>query len=135
MKKLTDRQREIYDFLKDFYHTHGFPPTIYEIGDHFGFTPRAAHAYLDVFQRKGFISCEQGRPRSIRFAKDYFSVKVSAACSESSFRVGDRLIACGVSRPFAGDGVLVKKDGTLRIEVFCGQKPILGKVVALCCEV
>lgn len=135
MKKLTDRQREVFNFLRDYYHEHGFIPSMREIADHFGFTPRSAMGHLEALEKKGFISREHDRPRMIRFVKDYFSLKVSAACPDSSFRTGDNFIVCRTTRPVAGDGVVVEKEGALRIEVFRGQKPILGKVMGLCRKV
>ena len=133
MKALTDRQREVFDFLRDYYHEQGFPPSMQEVGDHFGFTSAAAKCYFHVLQKKGVISYEPYKPRSLRFVKDYFSLKVHI--SSGCFRVGDDLIVCSVARPVAGEGVVVEKDGVLRIEAFCGQKPIVGKVIGLCREV
>ena len=135
MKKLTDRQREVFNFLRDYYHNQGFLPSMREIGDHFDFSHRAAFDYLVVLERKGFITRETGKSRVIRFVKDYFSVKVSAVGPDSRFRAGDSLIACSVSRPVAGDGVIVESGDAIRIEAFRGQKPILGKVIGLCREV
>ena len=134
MKKLTDRQREIYDFLRNFHHAHGFPPTLREIGDNFGFSVKAALDVLEVLAKKGWISRNFGKPRTITLLKEYFSVKVRASCQNGNFQAGDVLIVNGVLRPVAGDGVVVENGDTLRIEAFCGQKSILGKIVGLCRE-
>lgn len=135
MKELTDRQREVFNFLREYYHEHGFSPTIYEIGDRFGFTPAAGWQHLNALEKKGFVSRESYCSRTLLLTKDYVLLKVSGTCPESRFRVGDRLIVCRTTRPVAGDGVVVESGDVIRIEAFQGQKPILGKVLGLCREV
>ena len=36
MEELTERQKEILNFLKAYVRDHGYPPTMREIGEHFG---------------------------------------------------------------------------------------------------
>ncbi|MGC9212989.1 MAG: hypothetical protein ACP5F2_06005 [Athalassotoga sp.] len=56
MKELTQRQREIYDFIKEFLNRNGYPPTIREISDHFGFSsPSGALAHVEAIEKKGYI--------------------------------------------------------------------------------
>ena len=135
MKELTDRQREVFDFLISYYREHDFPPSMRNIGNHFGFSYSAAFDYLVAFEKKGVITREKGKPRAIKFVKRHFSLRVTETCPESRFRAGDSLIVCRITRPVAGDGVVIKKEDALRIEAFRGQTPILGKVVGLCREV
>ena len=66
MKKLTKRQREIFDFLKAFIETRGYPPTLREIGDHFSMSAFGARCHLESIKEKGFIDIQKGMPRSIR---------------------------------------------------------------------
>lgn len=42
MKELTERQRQVLDFIRSFGERHGVPPTVREIGEKFRVTPRAA---------------------------------------------------------------------------------------------
>lgn len=53
MRELTRRQREILDFIRSFSQRHGVPPTVREIGERFGFTPRAAFDHLRALEKKG----------------------------------------------------------------------------------
>ena len=53
--KLTDRQREVYDFLVEFRRDHDFAPTIREISKHFKFNLESAHDHLKALERKGWI--------------------------------------------------------------------------------
>lgn len=53
--RLTDRQREVLDFIQSFTETHGVPPTVREIGARFHVTPRAAFDHLRALERKGYL--------------------------------------------------------------------------------
>jgi repressor LexA len=52
---MTDRQREVLDFIRAFGERHGVPPTVREIGEKFGFTARAAFDHLRALERKGML--------------------------------------------------------------------------------
>jgi repressor LexA len=53
--RLTDRQREVLEFIQTFTEAHGVPPTVREIGGRFHVTPRAAFDHLRALERKGFL--------------------------------------------------------------------------------
>ena len=53
--RLTDRQREVLEFIQAFTQEHGVPPTVREIGGRFHVTPRAAFDHLRALERKGFL--------------------------------------------------------------------------------
>jgi repressor LexA len=53
--KLTDRQREIYDFLIEFRRENDFAPSIREISKHFKFNLKSAHDHLKALERKAWI--------------------------------------------------------------------------------
>jgi repressor LexA len=55
LREMTDRQREVLDFIRSFADRHGMPPTVREIGDRFGFTARAAFDHLKALERKGML--------------------------------------------------------------------------------
>ena len=55
MKELTERQRQVLDFIRSFGERHGVPPTVREIGEWFGSTPRAAFDHLRALERKGML--------------------------------------------------------------------------------
>lgn len=55
MKEMTDRQREVLEFIRIFGERHGVPPTVREIGERFRFTPRAAFDHLRALERKGML--------------------------------------------------------------------------------
>jgi repressor LexA len=53
--RLTDRQREVLDFIQAFTEANGVPPTVREIGGRFRVTPRAAFDHLRALERKGYL--------------------------------------------------------------------------------
>jgi repressor LexA len=55
VKELTERQRQVLDFIRSFGERHGVPPTVREIGEKFGFTARAAFDHLRALERKGML--------------------------------------------------------------------------------
>ncbi len=62
---LTDRQRQIYDFVVSEIQK-GLPPTRAEIGDEFGFNANVAPCHLQVLEDKGHIHIKRSISRSIR---------------------------------------------------------------------
>lgn len=65
-KKLTERQREIFGFIRDSIRTHNCPPTVREIADHFGFrSPKAATDHLNALEKKGYIQRRNSKARNI----------------------------------------------------------------------
>lgn len=67
MQKLTPRQSEILDFIKQCLENNGFPPTRVEIAQELGFkSPNAAEEHLKALARKGAIEMTPGASRGIR---------------------------------------------------------------------
>ncbi len=54
---LTEKQDQIVNFIVEYVHEYGFPPTIREIGDKFHISSlRGVTVHLDALQRKGYIN-------------------------------------------------------------------------------
>ncbi|PCJ28724.1 MAG: LexA repressor [SAR86 cluster bacterium] len=67
MLKLTPRQEEILQFIKDYLRETGFPPTRSEIAQKMGFrSPNAAEEHLRALARKGAIEMMPGTSRGLR---------------------------------------------------------------------
>jgi repressor LexA len=68
---LTERQREIFDFICDVMRAENRPPTVREIAEHFGFrSPKAATDHLDALERKGFIRRRDRKARNIEIREE-----------------------------------------------------------------
>ena len=62
---LTDRQREIYDYLTRYVDDHGYPPTVREIGEAVGLaSPSTVHAHLANLERLGRAHARRARARA-----------------------------------------------------------------------
>ena len=69
MQGLTDKQNQIYEFIREVIKDSGFPPTVREIGDKFGITVKGAYDHLKAIEKKGFIKTEQNKSRAIVITK------------------------------------------------------------------
>ncbi len=63
--ELTERQREVLEFIKAFIRQEGYPPTVREIGAHFGFAPRSVSDHLKAIEKKGYLRRRSLKPRSL----------------------------------------------------------------------
>ena len=74
MKTLTERQKEVLEFIARFSEENGYPPTVREIGENFGISLRAVQDHIAACQKQGYLSQCQKRSRSFRVIKgDNFS--------------------------------------------------------------
>lgn len=70
MNKLTPRQAEILQLIRDFIEETGLPPTRAEIAEELGFrSPNAAEDHLKALARKGVIELFPGASRGIRLVE------------------------------------------------------------------
>ncbi|MEK7303919.1 MAG: transcriptional repressor LexA, partial [Pseudomonadota bacterium] len=64
---LTDREREVYDFVRAYTRRHGVPPKLREIGAHLGVASRGTvHRYLRAIEGAGLIAITPERARGVR---------------------------------------------------------------------
>jgi repressor LexA len=63
---LTGRQREIIDYLSEYVHERGYPPTVREIGEAVGLaSPSTVHAHLANLERAGLLKRDPTKPRAL----------------------------------------------------------------------
>lgn len=65
MRNLTERQKQVLEFIRDFIRTNRFPPTIREISQHFCFSVKGGYDHVKALQRKGAVKCRGNRSRAI----------------------------------------------------------------------
>jgi repressor LexA len=64
---LTERQQEIYDFIRDKIVNRGYGPTVREIGAQFGIrSPNGVMCHLKALEKKGLITRESHMSRAIQ---------------------------------------------------------------------
>src|SRR5215831_17619793 len=65
--QLTERQREIYDFIREKIESRGFGPTVREIGEGFEISsPNGVMCHLKALEKKGLIKRTGFRARAIQ---------------------------------------------------------------------
>src|SRR5260370_24187555 len=70
MKYLTERQRDILQFIRDFQKERGVTPTHREICDHFGFSSYGTvYKHLSLLQKKGLIRRDWNQKRGVELVE------------------------------------------------------------------
>jgi len=65
--ELTDRQRQIFDFISQSIEDRGFPPTLREIGAHMNIrSTNGVNDHLKALEKKGWIAREDLKSRALR---------------------------------------------------------------------
>lgn len=71
LERLTKRQREVYEFIRDKIHTRGYGPTVREIGSQFNISsPNGVMCHLKALEKKGLITREPNMSRAIMLTDD-----------------------------------------------------------------
>jgi repressor LexA len=69
LTQLTDRQKEIYEFIREQIDDKGYPPTVRDIGDAFKIkSPNGVMCHLKALEKKGLIHRQGFRARAIMLA-------------------------------------------------------------------
>lgn len=69
MKKLTERQKEVLDFISGYRNIHNYPPTIREVAEFFTMSVKGAHDHLLALRRKGFLKQDDKKSRTMELVK------------------------------------------------------------------
>jgi repressor LexA len=71
LEVLTDRQREVYEFIRDKIRHRGYGPTVREIGTEFDIaSPNGVMCHLRALERKGLLNREPNLSRAITLATE-----------------------------------------------------------------
>jgi len=71
MALLTDRQQEVYEFIRDKIRSRGYGPTVREIGGEFGIaSPNGVMCHLRALERKGLVTREPNLSRAITLSTE-----------------------------------------------------------------
>ena len=80
MKYLTERQRDILQFLREFQAERGVAPTHREICDHFGFSSYGTvYKHLSLLEKKGLIRRDWNQKRGVEVVEKEAEVSAPAA--------------------------------------------------------
>ena len=69
--KLTEKQRQILEYLKQEILQRGFPPSVREICEAVSLrSTSSVHAHLETLERKGYIKRDATKPRAIEICDE-----------------------------------------------------------------
>ena len=73
--KISDKQREILEYIKDSILNRGYPPAVREIGAavHLRSTS-SVHSHLEALEKNGYIRKDPTKPRAIEIVDDSFNL-------------------------------------------------------------
>ena len=62
---LTEKQQSILDFINSYVKDNGFPPSVREIGRHFGIYPATVQDHISALERKGHLQKKRFQSRTL----------------------------------------------------------------------
>lgn len=77
-RKITKRQQQIYDFIKEYQQEKGYPPSVREMAAAVGLSsPSTVHAHLSALEARGLLKRDATKPRALElFNEDGTSVSL-----------------------------------------------------------
>jgi repressor LexA len=69
MKELTQRQKDVLDFIMVFSKDHAYPPTMREIGEYFSISVKGAYDHVEALRKKEFLRLGDKRSRTLEVIK------------------------------------------------------------------
>jgi repressor LexA len=101
MTELTDRQRQVLDYIREMVAARGYPPSVREIGEAIGLSsPSTVHSHLSSLVKAGYLRRDPTKPRAI---------EVLGEESRSSRKTVTRQVPL-VGRIAAGSPILAQED-------------------------
>jgi len=106
MKGLTQKQKNIIEFINEFMTTQEMAPTIYEIAEHFHIKTSTVFAHIRALQKKNYLT-RSSKARSIslshpkkrsRFPAGVQSIPFHCIGEASAAEPGDKTLVCDVTR-------------------------------------
>ena len=106
MKGLTQKQKNIIEFINEFMTTQEMAPTIYEIAEHFHIKTSTVFAHIRALQKKNYLT-RSSKARSIslshpkkrtRFPAGIQSIPFHTIGEATAAYPGDKTLVCDVAR-------------------------------------
>lgn len=100
MDQMTDRQRQVYEFIRDKIQKRGYGPTVREIGEDFGISsPNGVMCHLRALEKKGLIKRSPNKSRAIELTREAIDEEkglplvgtVAAGMTNLAFEQKDRI--------------------------------------------
>lgn len=100
MDQLTDRQKNVYEFIREKIVNRGYGPTVREIGEDFGISsPNGVMCHLRALEKKGLIKRSPNKSRAIELTREAIEEEkglplcgtVAAGLTNLAFEQKDRI--------------------------------------------
>ena len=93
-KQLTDRQRRVYELIRDLILNRGYGPTVREIGEAFGIkSPNGVMCHLRALERKGWIKRDHYLSRGITLVAEPVTQMITLTPGEAGC-LGEIYVGC-----------------------------------------
>jgi len=122
MKAMTEKQRNVYDYIRKKVGKIGYPPSVREIAQQFGISTRAAYDHLRAIEKKGHIRRDPMKPRAI---------EIVGARDGSAPGAGDVVRVPVLGRVAAGLPILAEENVEEYMDFPSGMVKQGGNVFAL----
>ncbi|HUZ83493.1 MAG TPA: transcriptional repressor LexA [Gaiellales bacterium] len=107
--ELTSRQREILEFVNAHVESHGYPPTVREIGQAVGLTsPSTVHAHLARLESAGLIRRDATKPRALEVIEGGRGRQRGQTASPAAAEVRNAIVLPLVGEVAAGSPVVAE---------------------------
>ena len=120
--ELTDRQKEVLEFIQESIGARGYPPTLREIGERMGIrSTNGVNDHLKALEKKGYLAREDLKSRALR------PLKMSSGGKLNAIEVGEDMVDVPlVGRVAAGAPLLAVEnvEDTVKVDrFFLGATP------------
>ena len=134
MKNLTEKQKKILEFIRDYVTKTGYPPSIKEIMDFFSFSsPTSVVSHLNALEKKGYIKRESKTSRGITLKENFLNIPVLGRIPAGIPKIEEENIEgyISIDREFIGSGeffsLIVKGDSMKDAGIFDDDYVIVRK--------
>ncbi|HEX30785.1 TPA: repressor LexA [Candidatus Poribacteria bacterium] len=137
-KRLTERQREVLEIIRERIKESGYPPTIREIGEAMGISEKGAYDHLKALEKKGYIRRHPRKTRAIEIIRtedqedEFVRVPILKGVDSSmGITVDETQSVISLPRDLFDKGVLfalrVEENGMFETGIFKGDYVIIRK--------
>jgi repressor LexA len=70
MKVLTERQKQVFEFIRKFRDEHAYPPTVRKVAEHFAISTKGAWDHMKALEKKGYLRQDLNRSRTLEILSD-----------------------------------------------------------------
>ncbi len=136
LDSLTQKQRQVFDFIRSLIETRGYGPTVRDIGEHFEIrSPNGVVGHLNALQRKGLIVRARNKSRGIELAEGFreatrglpLAGEVAAGPTQLAFEQQERI---DFSDLFSGEDqfvLRVRGDSMIDAQIADGDMVVVKK--------